>query len=86
MEDCKEYHVRYLRAINNPVRRRILLCLRNHEKSIEVIQTETALDFETLKWHLEVLEYGSCIQQKMNNGEAFYEITQEGEVVDFMEA
>lgn len=86
MEDCKEYHVRYFRAINNPIRRKILACLRSYGKTIRDIQSETALNIETLNWHLQILEYGSCVRQKLISGKIVYEITQEGEVIDFMEA
>jgi predicted transcriptional regulator len=58
--------------------------LRNHAATFEFIQSETTLDTGILKWHVEILEYGSCIKQKANKGKVIYQITQEGEVVDFM--
>ena len=61
MEETKEYHVRYLRAVNNPIRRDILRVLKDGDATIEILQSKTGLDPKTLEWHLSILEYGYCL-------------------------
>jgi hypothetical protein len=39
----------------------------------------------TLEWHLEILEYGFCVEKENKKGKWIYKPTQEGEVVDFLE-
>ena len=85
IEETKQYHTRYLRAINSPLRRRILRALKKGATTAEELQSSTGLDSETLKWHLSVLEHGFCIEKDMEQGRQVYKLTQEGEVVDYMD-
>ena len=85
MEETKEYHVRYLRAVNNPIRREILRILKERDMTIEDLCSKTKLDAKNLTWHLELLEYGFCVM-KINIGDVLvYSLTQEGKVVDYIE-
>jgi len=85
IEETREYHARYLRAINNPVRREILRALKDGETTIETLQSKTGLDLQRLEWHLSILENGSCIEKEIKKGTTLYRLTREGEVVDYMQ-
>ena len=85
MEETKEYHVRYLRAINNPVRRRILRAIQDEEADVTALIEKTGLEETILLWHLSILEHGFCIEKKTTNGGFIYNLTQEGKVVDYVD-
>jgi DNA-binding transcriptional ArsR family regulator len=85
MDETKEYHVRYLNAINNPLRRKILRALSVGSATIEKFQSETGLASEVLEWHLNILEYGFCVEKEIKDGKIFYRLTKEGRVVDYLD-
>jgi DNA-binding transcriptional ArsR family regulator len=85
VEKTREYHLRYLRAVNNPIRRKILWALREREATIETLQSKMSLGAETLEWHLRMLEDGFCVEKEEKNGETFYKLTKEGMVVEYMD-
>jgi DNA-binding transcriptional ArsR family regulator len=85
IEETRRYHKRYLRAISSPLRREILRALKEGYTTIEDLQSRTELDNDTLNWHLSVLEQGFCIEKNIEEGKLVYKLTQEGEVVDYME-
>jgi len=79
------YHERYLRAVNSPLRRKILRVLKDGPASIEELLSKTGFENEVLRWHLNMLEHGFCVEKKADAKKLLYEITQEGRVVDYME-
>jgi DNA-binding transcriptional ArsR family regulator len=81
----KQVHELYLRAINNPLRRKILSVLKENNFTIEELAVNTCLDEFTLRWHLNVLESGLCVKKEDNKGNILYKLTQFGKVVDYME-
>jgi DNA-binding transcriptional ArsR family regulator len=85
IEETRQYHERYLRAINSPLRRKILRALKEGFATIEDLESRTGLDKETLKWHLSILEHGFCVEKENKQGKMVYNLTQEGRVVDYME-
>jgi DNA-binding transcriptional ArsR family regulator len=85
MEETKEYHVRYLRAINSPLRRKILRAIKDSGVTLETLVERTGLDGKTLGWHLGILEHGFCIEKEERDGETIYTLTQEGLVVDYVD-
>ncbi|MGD8566216.1 MAG: winged helix-turn-helix domain-containing protein [Candidatus Bathyarchaeota archaeon] len=85
IEESRQYHTRYLRAINSPLRREILRVLKEKYLTFDELQFTTGLDTETLEWHLELLEYGSCIKKEKIENKLVYKVTKEGQVVEFME-
>jgi predicted transcriptional regulator len=85
IEENKLYHRRYLRAINNPLRREILRTIKSGYETIRALQLSTGLDENTLKWHLNVLEYGCCIKKEKKQGKLIFKLTQEGRVVNYLE-
>ncbi len=84
MEQTKHYHILYLRAINNVLRRRILKALKEGNNTIEDLVSTTRLDINTLKWHLSILEHGFCIERDSSKGKVVFKLTQEGKVVDYL--
>ncbi len=84
IEQTREYHTRYLRAMNSPLRRAILRALKDGDASIDDLQVRTGLDPSTLRWHLSVLEHGFCVEKALRDGELVYQLTQEGRVVDYL--
>ena len=85
IEETRLCHLRYLRAINSPLRRKILRILNEDPSAIENLQVKLNLDKATLKWHLDILEHGFCIEKQVKQGKLVYMLTQEGEVVDFLD-
>ena len=83
-EETKVYHQRYLNAMNNPLRRKILRVLNNGKTSFEDLTIKTGLDNFALEWHLSILENGFCVEKESHEGKLFYRLTQEGKVVNFI--
>jgi DNA-binding transcriptional ArsR family regulator len=84
-EETKHYHELYLRAINSPIRRKILRAMKESGKTIQELSECTGLNIKTLNWHLNILEYGFCVEKKVAKGKMTYELTQEGEVVNYLD-
>lgn len=85
MDETKGYHVRYLRAINNPLRRSILRALKEGKATIESLQSKTELDTKMLGWHLSILKNGFCVEKETRDNKIFFKLTQEGKVVDYID-
>jgi predicted transcriptional regulator len=85
VDATRQFHERYLRAINSPLRRTILKTLKEGCKTIEDLASKTGVDNDTLKWHLAILENASCVEKDEKQGRPIYKLTQEGRVVDYME-
>ena len=82
--ESRQYHTRYLRAVNSPLRRRILRALKEGDATITEIQARTGLASDRLKWHLSILEHGLCVERSIKQGKVVYKLTQEGRVVDYV--
>jgi DNA-binding transcriptional ArsR family regulator len=85
-------HDVYLRAVNNPVRRRILEIIATGPCSVcrlgeRLIREEIIHEPGSLKYHLDYLKKAKCIElhQDDSGKEQVVTITREGKVVDFME-
>ena len=84
MEETTDRHRRYLRAVNNPVRRDVLRSMKKNN-TLESISADTGLDQKTVGWHISVLIDGFCVEEKSSEGESRYMLTDEGLVVDFLD-
>jgi len=82
--ETRQFHERYLRAVNSPLRRKILGALNEGKATIKELKSDTGLDETTLKWHLSVLESGFCIEKEKRQGTLIYKLTQEGKVVNYI--
>lgn len=76
--------MRYLRAINSPIRRKILGAIRDGNTTIRDIISSTGLDTDALNWHLSILEDGFCVEKDIQEGKTIYMLTQEGKIIDFL--
>jgi len=85
IELTRLYHERYLRAISSPLRRKILNVLKEGPASIEELSSKTGIENEALKWHLDTLEHGFCVEIESSHGKSLYKLTQEGRVIDYLE-
>ena len=85
MEETKERHHRYLRAMNNPIRRTILRELKSGSTTLEDLKIRTDLDEKTLSWHMDILEWGYCVEKQMKDDRVYYLLTKEGSVVDYVD-
>ena len=85
MEETKLRHKRYLRAINNPIRRNILRSIENGNRTISSISDDTKIDEKTLDWHLRILEDGFCVEKIQVGSQEKYILTKEGLVVDYLD-
>jgi predicted transcriptional regulator len=85
MEETKERHLRYLRAMNSPIRRTILRELRTNPTTLVDLKARTGFDEKTLSWHLEILEWGYCVEKQMKDANVYYVLTKEGSVVDYVD-
>ena len=85
VDETRQYHQWYFRAISNPLRRKILRALKDGHETIEDLQSNTKLNAKTLKWHLNILEHGFCVEKTTTEGKPVYRLTQEGRVVDYLE-
>ncbi len=85
MEETKDRHRRYLRAINNPIRRNILRSIDERNDTIASISEATLIDEKTLDWHLKILIDGFCVEKKLVEDHERYILTKEGIVVDYLD-
>ncbi len=85
MEETKNRHRRYLRAINNPIRREILRAIQEGNDKLESISNAAKMDVKTLDWHLKILEDGFCLEITQDEDPVRYILTKEGSVVDFLD-
>ena len=83
-EETKLFHERYLAAVNNPSRRKILEALREGCATIEEIVAKTNLDKEVLIWHLSLLVSVRCVEKANASGNPSYKLTQAGKVIEFL--
>jgi len=84
-EETKKRHKRLLYAVNNPIRRKILKVLKRGCSTIEEIEDATNLSINEIKWHIDVLKHGYCVEEKMCADKKTYCLTKEGEIVDYLE-
>ena len=71
--------------MNNPIRRNIIRAIRKGHKTIEELQEHLNMDPNTVKWHIKILEDGYCLEIKKQDGKECFNVTDEGDVVDFIE-
>jgi predicted transcriptional regulator len=85
IEKTRMYHKLYLRAVSNPLRRNILIALKQGPKTIDEMRSFLNVDSKLLRWHLNILENGFCVEKENEGKKAVYKITQEGKVVDYLQ-
>ncbi|MBD3206755.1 helix-turn-helix domain-containing protein [Candidatus Bathyarchaeota archaeon] len=85
LEETKERHKRYLRAMSNPIRRKIIRSIREGSNTIKKLEKQLEMNPKTLSWHIKILEDGYCLDKYFFNEVEHYKVTEEGDVVDYIE-
>jgi len=93
MEGSKYLHDLYLKAVNHPVRREILEIVNKTKKISKSELLKKLLDSNAIKeenqlvYNVDYLLKAFCINsiKDEENGEIFYEITQSGKVIEYLE-
>ena len=85
MEETRDRHRRYLRAVNNPLRRQILRKIKDGNSTLDALAHSLGIEPALVDWHLRVLEDGFCVERKEVDGKTWVTLTQEGLVVDYVE-
>lgn len=91
VEGTKYLHSMYLKAVNHPIRREILM-LVNKTKKISKEDLLKALnelgliaDEASLNYNMDYLIKAFCVKKIEENNIIFFEITQSGQVVEYLE-
>ena len=91
VEGTKYLHSLYLKAVNHPVRREILNIV-NQKKQIlkddllkKLLDDKLVPDEFTLNYNLDYLIKALCINLVEEGDKKFYEITQSGKVIEYLE-
>ena len=93
MEGSKYLHDLYLKAVNHPVRREILEIVNKTKRMSKKELLKKLLDSNTIKeenqliYNIDYLIKAFCINSinDDDNSEIFYEITQSGKVIEYLE-
>ena len=90
LEGNKYFHSLYLKAVNHPLRREILNIV-NKAKRIskddlieKLLESNTIEDENIFNYNMDYLIKAFCIEKIEIEGKIFYEITQGGQVVDYL--
>lgn len=90
LEGNKYFHSLYLKAVNHPLRREILNIV-NKAKRIskddlieKLLESNTIEDENIFNYNMDYLIKAFCIEKIEIKGKFFYEITQGGQVVDYL--
>ena len=93
MEGSKYFHDLYLKAVNHPVRREILILLSKNDGSSQnylighLFEKGLIKDEKMFKYNIDYLVKALCIEIKKDDktGEDLLFITQEGKVIDYLD-
>ena len=93
MEGSKYLHDLYLKAVNHPVRRSILEIVNKAKKISKNELLKSLIDLKVIReesqlvYNVDYLLKAFCLNSIKDdeNGEIFYEITQSGKVIEYLE-
>ncbi len=93
VEGTRYLHDLYLKAVNHPIRREILTVVNNlkrisrEELLSKLIDEKLIEDKFMFNYNMDFLIKAFCINvvEDENNNEIFYEITQSGKVIEYLE-
>jgi len=93
LEGTKYLHDLYLKAVNHPVRRQILEIVNEKKKIAKnellkiLIERNAIKEENQLVYNIDYLIKAFCINsvEDDKSGEVFYEITQSGKVIEYLE-
>ena len=90
VEGSKYLHSLYLKAVNHPVRREILIIVNEAKriskvKLFEILKNRDLVNDEgSLDYNLDYLLKAFCVKKVVEENEIYYDITQSGQVVDYL--
>jgi hypothetical protein len=90
VEGSKYLHALYLKAVNHPVRREILIIINNAKKIsrknlLEILKDRDILSDEaSLDYNIDYLLKAFCVRKTIEENTTYYEITQSGQVVEYL--
>ncbi|MHA1932885.1 MAG: hypothetical protein ACW96X_10115 [Promethearchaeota archaeon] len=90
VEGTKYLHSLYLKAVNHPTRREILVIVNEANKIskndlFEMLKNKDIVSDEAgLDYNMDYLIKAFCVKKLVEEDEIYYEITQSGQVVDYL--
>jgi hypothetical protein len=90
VEGSKYLHSLYLRAVNHPIRREILILVNKANKISKEELLKTLLDKDLISdessfnYNMDYLIKAFCVKRLEDNSRIYFEITQSGQVVDYL--
>ena len=85
MEDTKDRHRRYMRAIQHHIRRDILRLMEKGLTTIGEFEKELGIEAKILDWHLRTLEHGFCIERIGEGDSPSFALASEGKIVGYLD-
>jgi hypothetical protein len=91
LEGTKYLHTLYLKAVNHPIRREILNIVNNVSRISKndlyncLIEKQLVNDESSFNYNVDYLIKAFCIKKVEDKGDLYYEITQSGKVVEYLE-
>ena len=90
VEGSKYFHSLYLKAVNHPVRREILIIVNeakkiSKKKLFDILKGKDLVnDKASLDYNIDYLLKAFCVKKTIDEKEIYYEITQSGQVVEYL--
>ncbi len=90
IEGTNYFHDLYLKAVNHPIRREILVIVNqenkiSHDNLFQILlENEILHEDQVFMYNINYLIKALCISKSEENGVIFYSITQSGRVVDYL--
>jgi hypothetical protein len=92
LEGSKYYHDLYLKAVNHPIRREILLIVSQYNKISRnellntLISKALIIDESVFTYNIDYLLKALCLESTIDEQtrETFYQITQSGKIIDYL--
>ena len=91
VEGTKYLHSLYLKAVNHPIRREILILVNKVKKISKenllktLIDKNVISDDASLNYNMDYLVKAFCVKKSEENDTIYFEITQSGQVVEYLE-
>lgn len=90
VEGTRYLHSLYLKAVNHPIRREILILVNkvkkiSKENLLKALLDKSVINDESsLNYNMDYLIKAFCIKKIEEENNIYYEITQSGQVVDYL--